>query len=109
MKTAWASVVAAALPSACCLGPVVLAGLGAGALGAMTTRLEPLRPVFLVFTAALLALAFYAAYRPSPGKTCEGNRACRPASARRARVFVWVAAALVVVLVAFPYYVEFLP
>lgn len=107
MKTAWASVVAAALASACCLGPVLLAGIGAGALGAAAARLEPLRPVFLAVTAVLLALAFYGAYRHTG--TCEADGRRRAPSRRIARLVVWVVAALVGLLVAFPYYVGFLP
>ncbi len=107
MKAAWASVVAAALASACCLGPVLLAGIGAGALGAAAVRLEPLRPVFLAVTAVLLAFAFYGAYRHTG--TCEADGRCRAASGPGARFVVWLVAALVGLLVAFPYYVGFLP
>lgn len=107
MKAAWASVGAAALASACCLGPVLLAGVGAGALGAATVRLEPLRPAFLAITAVLLAFAFYGVYRRT--RTCDADGSCRTPSRPIARLVVWVVAALVGLLVAFPYYVGFLP
>jgi hypothetical protein len=51
MKTIVGSVIAAVGASACCLGPVVLSAMGAGALGAVAVNLEPLRPVLMVITA----------------------------------------------------------
>lgn len=89
--------------------PVLLAGVGAGALGAAAVRLEPLRPVFLAVTAVLLALAFYGAYRPSSARACEADGGCSPPSGRAAKIVLWVVAALVGLLVAFPYHVGFLP
>ena len=80
MTAAWASVVAAALASACCLGPVLPAGIGAGAFSAAAVRLEPLRPVFLAVTAVLLAFSSYGAYR-HPG-TCEAHGHHRTPSRR---------------------------
>lgn len=103
MKTAAASIVAAAVASACCIGPVALVLLGLGTFGASLAALEPYRPLFLVATTALLLAGFYAAYRPLTD--CE---ACSPASRRRTQITVWIAAACVVVLVTFPYYVGFL-
>ena len=47
MKAVVASVVVAAAASVCCIGPVVAAVLGAGVLGAASTRFEPYRPWFL--------------------------------------------------------------
>ena len=58
MKAVAGSVVAAVAASACCLGPVLLSLVGAGAFGAAAVRLEPLRPIFLAFTGALLAGGF---------------------------------------------------
>ena len=103
MKTALASVVAAGVASACCIGPVAFVLLGVGAFGASLSALEPYRPVLLGLTGVLLGGAFYAAYRP----TSNGD-ACSPAPRTRTRIAVWIAAALAVVLVTFPYYVEYL-
>lgn len=101
MKVAAASVFAATVASACCIGPVVLVLLGAGTFGASLASMERYRPIFLVITTALLGVAFYAAYRPV-------ENCCEPSSRRRARIIVWFAAVLVLVLVAFPYYVRFI-
>ena len=103
MKAAAASVVTAVVASACCIGPVVLVLLGAGAFGASLASLERYRPIFLTVTTAFLAFAFYTAYRPT-----EGCDVCEPSRRRRGRIMVWIAAFIVAVLVAFPYYVRFL-
>lgn len=103
MKTAVAAVLAAGVASACCIGPVVFVLLGAGAFGASLSALEPHRPVLLAATGLLLGGAFYVAYRPT--SDCH---TCSPASRKRTRVAVWLAAVVVAALVSFPYYVDYL-
>lgn len=105
MKTVIGSVVAAIAASACCLGPVVLWLLGAGALGAAATRLEPLRPVFLGLTLALLGSAFYVTYRPARA-ACAPDGSCASAPKPTAKIVLWIATVLVLLLVTFPYYVN---
>ena len=90
--------------SLCCLGPLVLGGLGLGAL--LVATFAPLRPYFLAVSAILLTLGFYAVYRkPSSSAACEGE-ACSPDSpARRvAKPLLWLATAAVLALALFPYY-----
>ncbi len=103
MKTALASVLAAGVASACCIGPVAFVLLGAGTFGASLSAMEPYRPVLLTATALVLGGAFYVAYRPT--SDCD---TCSPATRKRSRVAVWLAAALVAALVTFPYYVDYL-
>ena len=103
MKMAAASVLAATVASACCLGPVALMAVGAGAFGASMASLERYRPIFLAVTALLVGAAFYLAYRPM--SACDS---CPPAARRRGKITAWLAALLVVALVTFPYYVGFL-
>ena len=103
MKAAAASVVTAVVASACCIGPVVLVLLGAGAFGASLASLERYRPIFLTVTTAFLAFAFYTAYGPT--EDCD---VCESSTRRRGRIIVWIAAFIVTALVAFPYYVRFL-
>ena len=103
MKTALASVVAAGVASACCIGPVALVLLGAGSMGASLSALEPYRPALLTATALLLGGAFFVAYRPIAD--CD---TCSPTARTRTRVAVWFAAAVAIALVAFPYYVAYL-
>src|SRR5258708_38981195 len=103
MKTAVASVVAAAAASVCCIGPVVAAALGAGALGAASTRMEPYRPWFLGVTMVFLGIGFVSAYRREP--ECADDT-CAPTSRRSAKIILWIAVAVVGLLAAFPHYMR---
>lgn len=108
MKTAVGSVVAAVAASACCLGPVVLSLIGAGALGAAAVRLEPLRPIFLALTGVLLAAGFFVTYRRPPADACGPGGVCAPGSHRKAKIVLWAATGIVILLVMFPYYITWL-
>lgn len=108
MKTVIGSVVAAAVASACCLGPVLLSLIGAGAFGAAASSLEPYRPYFIGVTVVLLGGAFYATYRPAREEACGSGGACTPSSRRAARIALWLATVVVVLLLTFPYYIGWL-
>ena len=98
------SIGAAFVASLCCIGPVVLGGLGLGA--ALASTFEPLRPYFLAMTAVLLALGFYALYRkPAAREACEGE-VCAPDGRpkRAAKAMLWLASVAVLALALFPYY-----
>ena len=104
MKAAIAGIGAAAVASACCIGPVAFSLIGAGALGASSVKLEPYRPWFISFTVGLVGLAFYSAYRPLDPEHCEDD-VCTPQSRRVAQLLAWFAAIVAAVLIAFPYYI----
>lgn len=108
MNAAFGSVGAALAASACCIGPVVFSLMGAGALSAASTKLEPYRPWFMAATVALLGVAFYAAYRPAASEDACGDEVCAPASRQTAKMLVWIAAIVAAILVAFPYYIGYL-
>jgi mercuric ion transport protein len=108
MKAAIGVIGAAVAASACCIGPVFFSLLGAGALSAGSVKLEAYRPWFLGLTLVLVGAGFYSAYRPATNETCAADGACTPGSKRAARIMVWVAAALAVLLIAFPYYIGYL-
>ena len=55
------STLAAFVASLCCLGPLLLGGIGLGA--ALVATFAPLRPYFLALSTVLLALGFYFVYR----------------------------------------------
>ncbi len=99
------AVLSALAASICCVGPLVLVALGAG--GAWASRLavlEPYRPLFIGVTLALLGLSFYRAYG-KPRASCAADGACAvPKSQRVTRAVLWVVTALVVALLAFPYF-----
>lgn len=103
-QTLWASAVAAIGASLCCVAPLVLVTLGlGGAWLSSLTRLEPVRPVFVVITLVLLGLARIKLYRLPA--VCEPGRVCADATVqRRQRLIFWVVAALLVSLLTFPWY-----
>jgi mercuric ion transport protein len=101
------SVLAATGASICCIGPVLFSVLGAGAVGAAAAQFEAYRPILLTVTVALLGAAFYTTYRPSAPENCGPEGACQPASKRVAKIGLWLATLFVILLVTFPYYVEF--
>lgn len=92
----------ALLASACCLGPIVLAGIGLGGLGLAAT-FAPYRPVFLVLTGVLLAAAFYFAYRKRE-VVCKDGRCELRASGPVYKAFLWFLAFVVALMAAFPLY-----
>ena len=97
-----ASVLAALVASACCVGPLVLATLGLGSLGLAAT-LEPLRPWFLGLTAVLLALGAYHAYRPLPQGPCGPESECaKPPSRTPQRVLLWIVLTVSIAVATFP-------
>jgi mercuric ion transport protein len=64
--------------------------------------------MFLALTVVLLGAGFYRTYRaPSGNRECADGT-CAPGGNRKARVVLWIAAALVLLLAAFPYYAEYL-
>ena len=101
------SVVGGILASACCIGPLVLGLMGISG-AAFAHRFEPFRPYLLVGTYALLGSAFYLTYRPQaacgPGEGCE-----MPGANRLGRLILWIAAIVVVLATAFPWYAQYLP
>jgi mercuric ion transport protein len=105
VKMVIGSVLAATGASICCIGPVFLSALGAGAVGAAAAQFEAYRPILLTVTVALLGAAFYTTYRPPASENCGPEGTCQPASKRVARIGLWVATPLVILLATFPYYV----
>lgn len=98
------STLAAFLASLCCLGPLVLGGVGLGA--ALVATFAPLRPYFLTLSGVLLAAGFYFVYRkPKEAPSCAGET-CAPASPSRrlAKPLLWLATLAVAALALFPSY-----
>lgn len=98
------STLAAFLASVCCLGPLVLGGVGLSA--ALVATFAPLRPYFLALSTVLLAAEFYFAYRkPRRAEACEAQ-ACAPESRARllAKPMLWLATLAVAALAFFPSY-----
>jgi mercuric ion transport protein len=98
------STLAAFIASLCCLGPLLLGGIGLGAV--LVATFAPLRPYFLTVSALLLALGFYFVYRkPKPAEACAGEVCVMESPARRwAQPLLWLATLAVAALALFPYY-----
>lgn len=100
------AVVAAITASLCCILPAVATTLGIAGIAA-AGWFAPSRPYLLGLTFGLLGAGFYLAYRAASPAACEPGSTCAPrAVSCWNRRFLWVAAVLVIVLAAFPYYSE---
>lgn len=98
--------IAGVLASACCIGPLVLVSIGLGSIAAgVVAMFEPLRPIFIVIALAALAFAGWKIYR-RPAAACEPGAACAaPETERMYKAVFWTVAAIVLALIAFPYYI----
>lgn len=94
---------AAILASTCCLGPLLLVGIGfSGAWIGNLTVLEPYRPIFI--GVALVALFFAARRIFRPTRVCKPGEVCAIPRVRTVyKLVFWIVVALVVVALAFPY------
>ena len=94
---------AALLASTCCLGPLVLLGLGiSGAWIGNLTALEPYRPAFI----AVALVALFLAWRRIWGRAavCAPGQVCAVPRVRRGyKLLFGGVAVLVLVALAFPY------
>lgn len=95
-----AALASAGLASVCCLGPLVVTGLGLGSLG-LAAGLTKYRPFFLAATGAVLAVAFHLAYRKRSVACADGSCEFRSGS-RAMKAGVWKVAALAAILATFP-------
>ncbi|QCX48251.1 mercuric ion transporter MerT [Ralstonia pseudosolanacearum] len=98
---------AAILASTCCLGPLVLVGLGfSGAWIGNLTALEPYRPIFI--GAALVAMFFAWRRIFRPVAACKPGDVCAIPQVRTIyKLIFWIVAALVLVALGFPYVLPF--
>jgi len=104
---AWlaAAGLAAALgASSCCVVPFALFTLGiSGAWIGNLTALAPYQPVFVVAALAFLGAGMLHVRRRSRAACADGDVCARPVSDRAVKAALSMAAALVVIAIAFPY------
>jgi mercuric ion transport protein len=103
-KTLLAGALATVGASLCCVAPLVLVTLGiGGAWVATLTKLEPVRPFFVLLALGLIVLAWRKLYRTTD--ICEPGMPCTDPSVRQRQrlVFWWVGIPLLGLL-AFPWY-----
>lgn len=99
------AIVAAVAASVCCVGPLVLLGLGiGGAWVGNLTAFEPFRPYLMGIALALLGYAFYSIYSKPKAEACEpGSYCANPKSEKINKISLWIVTILVVGLLAVPY------
>ena len=97
-----AGALAALGASVCCVGPLVLLGLGIGGTWiARLTAMEPYRPAFVLLTLLFLGLAFRKLYLVP--QVCEPGTPCAdPRALRRQRLTFWFVVAVLLGLLAVP-------
>jgi len=95
-----AALASASLASICCIGPVVLLGLGLGGAG-LAAGLTKYRPLFLVVTAVFLGVAFYLTYRKREVACPDGSCELRSGS-KGMKAALWVIAVFALGLATFP-------
>ncbi|VAX14402.1 Mercuric transport protein, MerT [hydrothermal vent metagenome] len=99
-----AAIIAAIGASLCCVGPLVLLGLGVGGTWISNlTALEPYRPIFIGITLVFLFMAFRKLYL-LPRQCSPGDACAIPSTLRNQRIIFWVVTVLMIALLAFPYY-----
>ncbi len=100
------AVLAAIAASICCVGPLVLIGLGiSGAWVSNLTALQPFRPYLMVVTIAFLAYAFYSVYRKPKAEDCEPGSLCaNPKSEKMNKILLWLVTIIVLGLLAVPHF-----
>jgi mercuric ion transport protein len=98
-------VLAAIGASVCCLGPLVLVGIGVGgAWVSNVTALAPYRWIFILAALGFMGFAWNKIYRAPAAAQCEPGTLCAvPQTNRLYRAMFWVASALVLLALAFPY------
>lgn len=107
-RTTISTVIAASLAaigaSLCCVGPLVLLGLGIGGTWiSHLVALEPYRPIFMGITLVFLFLAFRKLYLV-PRKCAPGDACAVPSTLRNQRIIFWVVSIVLIALLTFPYY-----
>ena len=96
------SSVTAAFAALCCVGPVVLAVIGAsGAVAAAS--LEPYRPYLLGMALALLGYGYWRSYRP---RLSTEGLTCRIGAGRKVRATLFIALVVTAVSAILPLFVR---
>jgi len=100
VSTLIGTIAAAILASSCCIGPLILAGLGIGSIG-IFSPLEKYRPLFMIVTFAFIGTSFYLTYRKKKSDGCCDINKVK--MVRIKKVTLWVITAVAVGLILFPY------
>jgi len=104
ISTTLAAALAAIGASLCCVGPLVLLGLGVGGTWiSQLTALEPYSPIFSGITVIFLFLAFRKLYL-IPRQCAPDDSCALPSTLRNQRIIFWLVTIILIALLTFPYY-----
>lgn len=102
------AIISAVGASVCCVGPLLLLGLGiGGAWIGNLTAMERYRPYWMTATLVFLGLAFFRIYRKPRKVVCTPGSACSSDGGRRNKLILWIVTALVLGLLALPYLISY--
>ena len=102
------AVLAAIGASACCIGPLLLLSLGiGGAWISNLTAMEPYSPYFTAVTLIILAVVFRQLFL-IPQECEEGAICANPHVLKRQRIIFWIVSVMLIAMVTFPYYAEYI-
>lgn len=95
--------ISAVFASVCCVGPVVLAGLGisAGGIG-FVKGFGKFHTLFMILTFVLLGSAFYFTYRERC-KPVDQTTGCCPAENKKNRIILWIATVVAILFLVLPF------
>lgn len=96
--------IAALLAGACCFGPLIFVSVGlGGAWLSNLTALEPYRPAFIGIALVCLAFAWRRIHRPAA--ECKPGDVCAIPQVRRGyQIGFWIVAAVLLLMLTFPYF-----
>jgi len=99
-----AAITAAVAASVCCIGPLLLVGLGiSGAWISNLSAFEPYRPIFIILTFLFLGFAFYKVYRKPKIENCEpGSYCANPKKDKINKAVLWSITVLILGMLIFP-------
>ncbi|MGH1365956.1 MAG: mercuric transporter MerT family protein [Calditrichia bacterium] len=92
---------AAFLASLCCIGPLILVGLGFGGAG-LATSLAEYRPFLMGITFILLGAAFYYTYRKRE-IVCEDGSCTTCRGSRKSQLSLWLIMLVAIGMLSIPY------
>ena len=100
--------------STCCILPLALTVFGvSGAWMANLRALAPYQPYFIAMAVATLGYGFYQVYWKQRPECEEGEMCARPLPNRLVKTGLWAGAAMVLLVLSFPYWfaliVDYLP
>ena len=98
------AVLAAIGASVCCVGPLLLLSLGVGGAWMSTlTSMETVRPYFIILTLFFIGLGYRKLYLIPD--SCEEGKTCAVSEVKqKQRTIFWIGSALILLLLAFPWY-----